>query len=78
MAKQYQSRKVSISAVRRANDSLRHTSSDRFLSENQSAGRVTVQATYYGRNYEIDLSPSEIKEVYAKSLQATSMSKNEH
>ena len=73
MAKQDKLRRVSISAVRQANESLvRQNGQGRFLSENQSAGRVIVRTVYYGRRYEIDLSQNDINEAYAKSVQAVS------
>ncbi len=61
---------ISISAVRRANDVLvsRNDDFDR-LSGVSNHGRVAFKTIYSGRQYEINLSSAEIKEVYAKSVE---------
>jgi hypothetical protein len=71
MAKQEKNRKVSIAAVRRANESLvKQSRSLRFSSENQLAGSVVIKTIYSGRQYEINLSPSDIKNAYEQSIKA--------
>jgi hypothetical protein len=66
-------RRISISAVRRANDDLvRNSQTGKFLSENQSVGHIAIRVIYSGHNYEVEMTPEEIKEAYAQSVLATS------
>lgn len=71
MSKQEKDRKISVGAIRRANESLvRQSASVRFSSENQLAGRVVVKTVYSGRQYEINLSANDIKRAYEQSIKA--------
>ena len=69
-------RRISISAVRKANSCLvTNAHVGKFVSESHSSGHIAVRVLYYGHNYEIDMTPHEIKDAYAKSVLATSNSK---
>jgi len=63
--------RVSISAIRRANENLIRQSNDRTLvyRDNVNGSYVNVKAIHSGHVYEISLSQAQIKEAYAKSIQ---------
>jgi hypothetical protein len=62
--------RVSISAIRKANDNMigRSTTNMR-MDGNISGGRVVVRTVYSGRKYEINLSPADIKKAYSQSIE---------
>lgn len=72
MGKTRDSNKISISAVRRANERLirRDSDSGRFVDVKSVSRGINVKTIYSGRTYGIHLSEDTIKEVYAKSLKS--------
>jgi len=66
-------RKISVSAIRRANENLVNRSeiSKRFNVVSSNVGDVSFKTVYMGRNYEINISQNEIKDAFAKSLKET-------
>lgn len=66
-------KKISVTAIRRANDSLvkRGEISKRVSVVNSNIGNVSFKTVYMGRTYEVNISKNEIKDAYAKSLKDT-------
>jgi len=69
-------RRVSISAIRRANESLRIRNSDgKFLDQNTNSGQINIQTIHSGFKYEINLSERDIRLAFAKSLKTANLHK---
>lgn len=70
-------REISRSTVRNANSKLvsRSAKTGRFISDNSKNGSIIFTASYFGKNYRVNITKSQIKTAFKESLGKTTSKK---